>query len=142
MNIRITKIHPNAIIPTHATPGSACFDLYTAEDATISPHGAAKLRTGLVIGLPQDHVMLMFARSSTYGKYGIILANGVGVLDADYCGPTDEWHISVRNMTDAPITITAGTRLVQAIVMPRPRVTFDEGPALGPSRGGFGSTGT
>jgi dUTP pyrophosphatase len=140
MNVRITRLDPRAKIPQYQTPGAAAFDLETIEDASI-PNGVSILRTGLVFGIPEDHVMLIFARSSLFMKFGILLANQVGVLDADYAGPKDECHICVWNPGTTPVEVKAGSRLAQAIILPRERATFEEGPALGKTRGGFGSTG-
>ncbi len=141
MIVRITKTDPRAVVPVYQTEGAAAFDLTVIEDATVAPKASVFLRTGLIFGLPQDHVMLIFPRSSLYKKTGLRLGNQTGVLDADYCGPEDECLIYVWNPGDAPVDVKSGTRLAQAIVLKRDRVTFEEGPALGPSRGGWGSTG-
>ena len=50
----------------------------------------------------------IFARSSTPLKRGLMIANGVGVIDPDYCGPADEIKIAVMNFTDEEVTITPG----------------------------------
>ena len=141
MFVRITKLDPRAVTPQYQTAGAAAFDLHVIEDAVVEPGGAAFLRTGLVFGIPEDHVMLIMARSSLYKKFGLQLANQLGVLDADYCGPEDECHVYVYNPGKTPVEVKAGSRLAQAIVLKRDRVTFEEGPALGPTRGGWGSTG-
>jgi dUTP pyrophosphatase len=84
----------------------------------------------------------IFARSSTPLKRGLMVANGVGVVDPDYCGPGDEVKIAVLNVTTAPVTIRQGDRIAQGIFLPAPRVTWEETDALGTSsRGGFGGTG-
>ncbi len=108
---------------------------------TVAPKSSAFLRTGLVFGIPTEHVMLILGRSSLFKKHGLWLANQVGVLDADFCGPKEECLIYVWNPGDNPVEVAAGTRLAQAIILPRPRVTFEEGPPLGETRGGWGSTG-
>ena len=66
----------------------------------------------------------------------------VGVIDADYCGPEDEVKIQLLNFTDAPVTVSRGDRLAQGIVLPCPRVEWEEVTDVSqPTRGGFGSTG-
>jgi dUTP pyrophosphatase len=139
--VRVTKIDPRATIPEYKTAGAAAFDLAVIENATIGPRESAFLRTGLVFGIPADHVLLIFSRSSLFKKHSLVLANGVGVIDADYCGPEDEILLFVRNPTDTTVEIQSGTRLAQGIVLPRPVVQFEEGPPLGNTRGGWGSTG-
>lgn len=141
MDVRITKLDPRAVIPEYKSAGAAAFDLTVIEDAVVPPHTFVALRTGLGFGIPEGHVMLILSRSSTYKKFGIILANGVGTIDADYSGPNDEIHVAVLNPGNADIGIVAGSRVAQAMILPRPDITFVEGPAGDINRGGFGSTG-
>jgi dUTP pyrophosphatase len=141
MRLTVTRLQPSIPLPAYATPGSAAFDLAAVEDVEIGPRQIALVGTGLVIAVPAGYFLGIFARSSTPLKRGLMVANGVGVLDSDYCGPTDELKIQLLNVTDTSITVKAGDRLAQGIVLQAPRVEFDEAPASGPSRGGFGSTG-
>jgi dUTP pyrophosphatase len=71
-----------------------------------------------------------------------MVANGVGVIDPDYSGPTDEIRIQLLNITDAPVRVRKGDRLAQGIVLPSPRVTWEEVSEIREAaRGGFGATG-
>ena len=71
-----------------------------------------------------------------------MVANGVGVVDADYCGPEDEIKIEVLNFTAAPVAVRRGDRLAQGIILPFVRAEWDERMRPGrPTRGGFGATG-
>jgi dUTP pyrophosphatase len=84
----------------------------------------------------------IFARSSTPVKRGLMVANGVGVIDPDYCGPADEVKIAVVNFTAAPVVVERGDRIAQGMFLTSPRVTWEEAEELrGQSRGGFGGTG-
>jgi dUTP pyrophosphatase len=141
ITVRITKRDPRALIPEYKTDGAAAFDLATIEDAVIPPGEAVRLRTGLVFGVPEDHVFLVFSRSSLFSKHHLMLSNNVGVLDSDYCGPEDELLLSMWNPGPEPISVAAGTRVAQGIILPRPTVQFEEGEPIGKTRGGFGSTG-
>ena len=108
----------------------------------IASRQVALVRTGLVIEVPTGHFLGIFARSSTPLKRGLLVANGVGVVDPDYSGPSDEIMIQVLNFTDADVQVRRGDRLAQGIVMPSPRVSWQEVEATGKAaRGGFGSTG-
>jgi dUTP pyrophosphatase len=109
---------------------------------TIVPGAVALIPTGLVIGVPAGHFLGIFARSSTPLKRGLMVANGVGVVDSDYCGPKDEIKIQVLNFTDAPVTVKKGDRIAQGVILPVVRAELQEVPeAPGATRGGFGSTG-
>jgi dUTP pyrophosphatase len=141
IDVRITKRDPRAVLPAYQTPGAAAFDLAILDDAVVPPRAHALLKTGLGIGVPDDHVFHVYARSSLFPKHGLILANGVGVIDPDYSGPDDEVLISVWNPGEREVRIRAGTRIAQGIILPRPRVRWIEADATGAGRGGFGSTG-
>lgn len=141
MTLTITRLHPNVPMPSYATPGAAAFDLAAAADTIVPARGIALVPTGLVVAVPAGHFLAILARSSTPLKRGLMVANGVGVIDSDYCGPTDEVKVQVINVTDAPVVVVAGERIAQAMVLAAPRLSFVEGTADGPSRGGFGTTG-
>ena len=129
-------------MPSYQTAGAAGFDLATSADLTVAPGAIVLVPTGLVVEVPVGHFLAIFARSSTPLKKGLVVANGVGVLDSDYCGPTDELKIQVMNVTKAPVDIKSGDRLAQGVVMPYARVDLEDSDgATAPSRGGFGSTG-
>jgi dUTP pyrophosphatase len=129
--------------PRYQTAGAAAFDLAAAADLTVAPGQLALVPTGLVFAIPHGHFLAIVARSSL-PKRGLIVANGLGVLDSDYRGPDDEARVLVLNYTDAAVHVARGDRIAQAFVLRVPRVAFvplthDHGDS---SRGGFGSTGT
>ena len=71
-----------------------------------------------------------------------MIANGVGVVDSDYCGPSDEVKIPALNFTSLPVRVVKGDRIAQGILLPSPRVAWEEvGELRAVSRGGFGATG-
>jgi dUTP pyrophosphatase len=142
MLLRIKRLDPTIDLPEPATGGAAGFDLAAAADVEIPPHQIRLLGTGLVIAVPDGYFLGIFARSSTPLKRGLMVANGVGVLDADYCGPADELKVQVINVTDAAVVVRRGDRIAQGIVLPAPRVAWEEVAEMDrPTRGGFGSTG-
>lgn len=141
MNVRITRARPDVELPAYQTPGSVAFDLAAAEDVTIPPKGAAKISTGLIIATPPGFMLMIAGRSSLFWKKGLLGTNGIGVIDRDFCGPEDEIKLSLWNPGDEAVMITKGERLGQGFFLPVERAEWIEGPAEGPSRGGFGSTG-
>jgi dUTP pyrophosphatase len=142
MRLKIKRLDPAVGLPEPASPRAAGFDLASAVDIEIPSRSIRLVGTGLVIAVPDGHFLGIFARSSTPLKRGLMVANGVGVIDPDYCGPTDEIKIQVLNFTDAPVQIKRGDRIAQGIILPAPHVQWDEVSDMGePTRGGFGSTG-
>lgn len=143
MKVRIVRLDPAVALPSYQTAGAAGFDLAASADVTVQPGQIVLVPTGLVIAVPAGHFLGIFARSSTPLKRGLVVANGVGVLDSDYSGPTDELKIQLMNVTAAPVDVKRGDRLAQGVIMPFVRAEFEEiAAASGPDRGGFGSTGT
>jgi dUTP pyrophosphatase len=129
-------------LPSYGTSEAAGFDLAAAHDLVVAPRQITLVRTGLVIEVPTGCFLAIFARSSTPLKRGLMVANGVGVIDSDYSGPTDEILIQLLNVGDTDAQVKRGDRLAQGIVLPAPRVTWDEVTELRETvRGGFGSTG-
>jgi dUTP pyrophosphatase len=142
MKVRVRRIRPHAELPRYASAGAAAFDLAAAEAVTVAPRAFALVPTGLVVEVPAGMFLAIFARSSTPLKRHLLVANGVGVVDPDYCGPDDEVKIALLNVGDQPVDVRRGDRLAQGIFLPAPRVEWDEVEALQPeSRGGFGATG-
>jgi dUTP pyrophosphatase len=143
MRLRIRRLDPTISLPAYATAEAAGFDLAAARDVVIAPRQITLIPTGLVIEVPPRHCLAILARSSTPLKRGLMVANGVGIIDPDYSGPDDEVMIQVLNVTEAPVTVRRGDRLAQGIVFPAPSVTWEEVPAIrGVSRGGFGASGS
>ena len=142
MNVRIRRLSPDVVLPRYETELAAAFDFAAAEDTVIGPGAVALVPTGLVVEVPTGLFLGIFARSSTPLKRGLMVANGVGVVDPDYCGPTDEIKIAVMNFTGAAVTVRRGDRIAQGIFLAAPRVTWEDTDMLRPeSRGGFGATG-
>jgi dUTP pyrophosphatase len=141
IRIRIKRLREGIALPTYASGGAAAFDLAASEDVTVPPREVRLVPTGLVIEVPPGMFLGVFARSSTPLKRGLMVANGVGVVDPDYCGPADEVKVPVLNFTGATVRVAAGDRIAQGIVLAAPTVEWEESATLAvESRGGFGST--
>jgi dUTP pyrophosphatase len=143
LSVRIRRLRPGVRLPQYESSGAAAFDLAAADEVTVPAGGVALIPTGLVVEVPLGMFLGVFARSSTPMKRGLMIANGVGVVDPDYCGPDDEVKIAVMNFTAAPVTIKRGDRIAQGMFLTSPRVTWEEASELRTdSRGGFGATGS
>ena len=138
------KIGGEIPVPSFATVGSAAMDLRACIDAdvTIAAGQRAIIPTGIAIALPSaDFVALICARSGLASKFGITMANGVGVIDSDYRG---ELKVALHNSSDTDYTIHDGDRIAQLMVLPvvQPALQMvDELDETERGEGGFGSTG-
>lgn len=142
MKLPIKRLDPTAILPKYQTLGAAAFDFTSIESKTLTPREIHRFRTGLVFCIPTGHFMLIASRSSNSIKKGISMSNGIGIIDADYCGENDEIVIPIQNITDASVVIEAGDRIAQGIILPAPQMEIEEVTSTGSvDRGGFGTTG-
>lgn len=86
MVVQFKKLHPDAIIPTRATPYSAAFDLVCLEDVHINPmYGSILVKTGIAVQLPEGYYGRIAMRSGLAVREH--LAVSAGVIDLDYTGP-------------------------------------------------------
>ena len=141
--VRIKKLHPDAVIPTYGTPFAAGADLYTCMDSsvTIEPGQTQFIHTGLAVEIPVGFAGLVYARSGLACKKGIAPANKVGVIDADYRG---EIMVALHNHSSEAVTIESCERIAQLVITPFLTAQFEETDELGDTErgeGGFGSTG-
>lgn len=141
MKVKIKKTHPNGKIPTYATDGSGAFDFYSAEDVDIKRLELMAIDLGVAMEVPEGHVMLLFPRSSIGKNTPLRMANSVGVIDSDYRGTI---HALYENVFLQDEYITQGDRIAQGIIVPVPKIEFEEVEELSTTErgeGGFGSTG-
>lgn len=129
-----------AVVPVYKSTRAAGFDIAVINGAKIYPGERIAFQTGLIIKPPANHWTLLAPRSSLQKK-NLVLANQVGIVDEDYCGPEDEIIVWLRNVGDRPVEVEAGDRVVQGIFIPSVRANFHYEGMVGKSRGGFGSTG-
>lgn len=141
MKTRITRVDADLPLPEYKTEGAVAFDFYSRVDAALAPREKKILPSNFIIEVPQGYALLVVARSGT-PKKGMMLANGIGIIDWDYHGPKDEIGIWVWNFTDESVEIKRGDRIAQGLIVPIARVEFEEVSQIKESsRGGFGSTG-
>ena len=141
--VRIKKLHPDAVIPTYGTPFAAGADLYACMDSsvTIEPGQTQFIHTGLSVEIPVGFAGLVYARSGLACKKGIAPANKVGVIDADYRG---EIMVALHNHSSEAVTIESCERIAQLVITPFLTAQFEETDELGDTErgeGGFGSAG-
>ena len=137
----------NGELPIKATIHSAGVDFIASADIRIPAFrfkGEATLvPTGVKAFMQKDEYLQIFARSSIPVNLGLIMSNGVGIVDSDYYNnPTNEGHIMIEfnNLTNEHITIKKGTRIAQGIFNKVLPVTHGVRLKNDTRNGGFGST--
>ena len=133
------KLGPGAKMPTRATDGSACLDIYASGPATVHAGEIAPVGTGLRVQIEPGWCMLLFSRSGHGIKYGIRLANSVGVIDSDYRG---EIIVGLRNDTWIRFDVRPGDRIAQALLVPAHEVELTEVAELSETARGQPGAGT
>lgn len=127
-------------LPIRKTKYSAGYDIESAENIVLYPFKPTLIKTGLKVYMQPDEVLLLYNRSSNPLK-GLVLSNGVGVIDKDYYNnKSNEGHImfSFINITNTNITINKGDVIGQAIF--QKYLIVDNDISIGERIGGFGST--
>ena len=104
MRIRIKRFDKKLPLPEYKTSGAAAFDLTARERVEIPSRKIGYVPLNVACETPEGHFLLLAARSSTHKK-GLMLANGVGVLDPDFSGDGDECVAVYFNFTDQPVII-------------------------------------
>lgn len=135
----------NIIMPERKTKYSAGYDVCSAEDIVIQPFKPGDkptlVKTGIKAYMQENEYLMLCNRSSNPGKKGLVLANSVGIVDADYYGnPNNDGLImyAFYNTKDEAVEIKKGDIIGQAIF--QKFLVSDNDSAEGTRIGGFGST--
>jgi dUTP pyrophosphatase len=143
VNLPFRTLRGRVELPAAAHPGDAGLDLRAAEPAKVGPGERVMIPTGLAVAIPEGHAGLVLPRSGLASKQGLTLANAPGLIDAGYRG---EVIVAVVNLDrEHAVTIEAGDRIAQLVVVSVPEVAPSFVEELPPSKrgeGGFGSSGT
>lgn len=129
-------------LPERSTKNAAGYDFYNPERVEINPNEIVYVKTGIKAKFPEEVALLLLNRSSNPKKKGLELANGVGLVDADYYdNPDNEGEIAFafKNTKDYIVTIEEGEKLGQGVFVPF-FITNDDN-TENERTGGFGSTG-
>ena len=130
------------VIPQRQTLDSAGYDLSSYERVVIEPKTIQLVPTGLKVQLEKDEVLLVYPRSSLGIKKGLMMSNGVGVIDRDYYNnDNNEGHIMVPlyNFKDEPVVVEKFERIAQGVFQTFLKTSNDQ-PVSQTRQGGFGSS--
>ena len=132
-------------MPVRKTKLSAGYDIEAAEDCIIPAYVIGQkptlIKTGLKAYMEDDEYLMLCNRSSNPFKKGLVMANSVGIIDADYYGNKENdgaIMFAFYNFFDHDVEIKKGDVIGQGIFQ-KYGVTDDDS-AEGERTGGFGST--
>jgi dUTP pyrophosphatase len=142
VELKVTLLASDALLPTRAHEGDAGLDLCASERATIGPGERASVGTGIAVEIPESHAGLVLPRSGLAARHGIALVNAPGLIDSGYRG---ELRILLLNTDrEEAFEISPGDRIAQLLITPFASVEPIATAKLATSaRGanGFGSSG-
>ena len=142
LEILVTKLDEDAVIPTYAKPGDAGADLYSISELVLAPGQRALVKTGLAIAIPTGYVGLVHPRSGLGLKNGISVVNTPGTIDAGYRGEICVVLIN-HDLTES-FQINKGDRVAQLVIQKVENAQFkvvNQLPDSARATGGYGSTG-
>ena len=169
MNVRIKKLHKDAVIPTYAHDTDCGMDL-TAVSKTFDEYGNVVYGFGLAFEIPEGYAGFIFPRSSNH-KSRMLMTNSVGVIDAGFRGEVTakfaqrtSFGIPEKFLPRIKYLLTGkmgmcklssydaanlnnykiGDRVAQMVILPYPKIEFVEVDELSDTErgtGGYGSTG-
>ena len=142
---KVNRIAEDIRLPERSTINSAGYDFFAIEDVVLPAKKLTRVMTGVKCELEPDMTLILANRSSNPSKKGLILANGIGIVDADYYSNPDndgETGFEFYNILDEDVVIKKGEKLGQGMIIDFIKTENDYMVDPTATRvGGFGSTG-
>jgi len=141
MELKIKRVHPDAVLPNYANHGDAGLDLYSVEEKLILPGETVLIDTGIQIALPENTEAQIRPRSGLALKHSITLLNTPGTIDYGYRGNIG---VIMINHSQEAFLVKKQMKIAQMVIAPVLRVTVSEAEELSITArgaGGFGSSG-
>jgi dUTP pyrophosphatase len=142
VELRVSRLVDDAVLPSRAHDGDAGLDLYASEAAHIGPGERWSVGTGVAVEIPDGHAGLVLPRSGLAREHGIALVNSPGLIDSGYRG---EVRVLLLNTDPAEtFMVGVGDRIAQLLLAPVALAEPVEAAVLADSArgdGGFGSSG-
>ena len=123
VDVKVQKIHEDAVIPEYAHTTDAGADICAIEDVTVKPHTTVLIRTGLKVAIPIGYEIQIRPRSGMSLKTTMRVANTPGTIDAGYRG---EVCVIMENTGNLTYNISKGDRVAQMVIMPVPMINWIE----------------
>lgn len=142
LQIDITKLCDDAVVPGYAYPGDAGVDLCAVEAVTLAPFERALVPTGLAIAIPEGYAGFVQPRSGLAIKQGVTVLNTPGLIDSHYRG---ELKVALINLdANSTFEVQPGDRIAQLVIQKVENVSWHLVEKLDETErgaGGFGSSG-
>lgn len=142
LQIDITKLCDDAVVPGYAYPGDAGVDLRAIEAVTLAPFERALVPTGLAIAIPEGYAGFVQPRSGLAIKQGVTVLNTPGLIDSHYRG---ELKVALINLdANSTFEVQPGDRIAQLVIQKVENVSWHLVEKLDETErgaGGFGSSG-
>ena len=139
---KVKRMEEDIKLPERSTLNSAGYDFFALEDIIFNPESITRVFTGVKCELMPNQVLILANRSSNPSKKGLVLLNGIGVVDADYYGnPDNDGEIAFEfyNMLNESVEIKKGEKLGQGLILAFDKTEDDFVTKIRES--GWGSTG-
>jgi dUTP pyrophosphatase len=114
-NLKVKKLHPDAILPKYNYPTDSGFDLHSVEEVIIPPLGRAFVPTGLSFQFNENYEIQVRTKSGLAINQGLMVLNSPGTVDQGYSG---EIKAIIFNTNQAPVIIPKGMKVAQAVLCP------------------------
>ena len=111
MKLKVKKLHQDAKLPTHGHPGDAGVDFYTVEDVIFAAGKQGEVRTGIAVEIPENHVGLIWDKSSISFNLGLKIMGGV--VDSSYRG---EIIMNLLNTSNKDVLLPKGHKVAQLLI--------------------------
>jgi dUTP pyrophosphatase len=141
IELPVTRLHGEAVVPTRAYAGDAGLDLAACERVVLGPGERATVNTGIAVAVPEGYAGFVQPRSGLAARHGITIVNAPGLVDSGYRGELKVVLLNTDREHSFPVE--PGMRIAQLVVLPVPAlqpVEVDELPASERGVRGFGSS--
>lgn len=123
-NVKICKVHPDAILPKYKDNGDAGADVYTVKDETFEPGETKLIPLGIKVIVPGGYKLEIVPRSGLSLTTSMTIPNSPGTID---CGYRDEVKVIVHNSSSTePLHFTKNSRIAQLILVPIVKMDWEE----------------
>lgn len=140
----LKEIYDNIKLPQRSTNGSAGYDFFCPKSFALNKGESVEILTGIRCEMPDNVGLFLFPRSGHGFKFGVRLANSIGIVDSDFAYTDNEGHIRVKLVNDSvlgdTLRIKTGDAFCQGVFLNYITTEDDAEYEKEIRTGGFGST--